>query len=1557
MNLKVVVFFFVGLNFIYGYNIKPSSDSLISKKIKSSSKFSQLEAKISFKKAFNIAENTYLEPNSITSYESDSLQAFAKKLFTKDNLKFVEKISGLKEVQLPIGLSGHTNDAFQAQLAIVKAKVTPAYLELTAFARLETKYPGVYLYFVADKLKLSHEGGVIGQWKLYLLGNQTLPQFGGKMLLSIIGGDFDKVTGDVKSKSYIEFDCDGFKSFSFDMDIRLARSLAIPVDNAGERIAYDKDLNSDGVKAINNPNYVGANIKMTADGWSDMLIAVNLPKFEIKDLKGWTFELNNVVFDMSDTKNANTIIFPEIYTTNNLFPGGDSKAWRGFYAQKVGITLPKEFKDKNKNKRTQFESTNLLIDNFGVSGKFSGYNLLDKGSATGWQFSVDTLSVDLEVNQLKGAKLSGKIKPAALGSNLKYSGTFNKDLYRLMVVVDSADCKMFNGKLVFEKNSWIKMELNNTTREFKGEAYLNGSMNLGGDVTHDQLTKTDTLGNTVRDEEQFYQFKGIVFQNLRLKSYEQPYIQASYFGYPGEAKFGNFPVSFENIQLITPDAATVGIGMKIKLNLMENSGIYADTEIKILGKFHNEEFQSYKFDRVDVSSITVDIEKSSFHLYGKINIFRDDEIYGKGFKGELDINLKDLNIQGKAKAIFAKQDFRFWFADFQITNTKENNKFGIEKIEGGLSYKMKRADGNMMWTYETSKYVPNDKYGLGLRAGAKIKFGSTTSFKAKAFIELEYNQYGGLNRLYFLGEGAMMSGDGDTPGSLSNTWATYDNIFEGTEASEMQGYLAQGNLLEIAKTGHPISEVAKDGKIGVYVSIEKDFLNNSFDGLFELYLKLQGLKGAGANNKFGMVHLYSSPAKSYLHVGTPIDKLGAIFKIAAYDVNVQAYFMTGDVLPTQTPPHPRVIQILGPDILNDNRNLSLLNDGKGFAFGLNFSVQFGKDFGFFYAYLEAGGGFDITHRKLTGVSCVGGSGPVGNDGWYSMGQVYAYIYGEVGIKVKLFGRTKRFSILEAGVAAMLRGEFPNPTHMEGFLGVKYSVLGGLVKGRLRFKFEVGEKCEFIGLSNPLGMSVISEVSPENEKEVDVFKKPQVAFNYAMLQPFTIDDVNGVTKIVRINVQKYELKQKGQTIPGTLEWLDNNTKVNFVSTDILPPNTSIDAVVEVALEQKNGTAWGVLTGGDGSGKETKTFTFTTGTAPEYIPLENIAYTYPVVEANNFYPEEHKNVYVKLKQGQDYLFDGTIANWNIKGEMKQNEILKSNTAVSYDTNLNKITFPYNNIALNTNGHLQIVAYPEATATATNTSNTTISTATADSINTANDTTVINDVTVTNNTAKAENNAASIKTILEYNFKTSVHPTFISKMNSITKTGDLLEIIYADVHALYYKTAPYEIFNESELYGSQYTNSKPLITVEAVLDDAYYTNTIFPLVYQNYPLDGVISITNRDVTQLGLPATKAIDIQGYYQSYSQSNSNSSFVNDRLPFRYNLPSVYKGDYKNMRDQIINKYMNTPVNWQKYNQYKYLIDSTFPILPIGGYKIKINYSLNNGEFTSTSSKIFNRNY
>ena len=1570
-------------------NFSPIDSLLVKPKVNSNiklnTKFSKIDATIAFKKVFDSKKNlNWIKPFSSPSCGKDkdsikglindaqvaydSLKTKLKKIFTSENLKYVEKLTGNELVQLPIGISGHTTDGFKADMVIVNAKILPQYIELTAFARIETQFQGIYLYFAADKLKLSHDGGVIGDWKLYLLGNETLPQIGNKILMTILGGDIQKSDGSINGGSYVEFDCNGFKSFKFKSDVRIARSLVVPVDAAGQRVAHTLDINNDPeVSGTNKDKYVGTQLDITASGWNDLLIQIDLPSFELEKLNGWTFKLQNVVIDLSDNKNAPNIVFPPVYTTQGIFPNGDQNTWRGFYAQQVSIKMPKQFNDKKGNTRTEFQANKLLIDNNGVSGDFRGYNLLESGSATGWQFKIDTVQVKLEINRIKMSKITGSIKPAATDSELKFTGFFNEQLYRLIVKVDKSDFKMFKGKLVFEQNSWVKMELDTNSNEFKASAFLNGTMSLGKNASTPQVTPvpnpnappvTGTAPVPVASNNDFYDFNGIVFQNLALKSYEMPYIQADYFGYPDGCTIGNFPLQFENIHLVTPSINEVGLAFKMTLNLMESAGISAEAGLQIIGKFENTDFQSYKYDRIVVDEIRVDVEKSGFKIKGGLQFFENDAIYGNGFKGDLSVDFPKLDIAGGAKAMFCSKDFRFWYVDFFIENNS-NGKFGIEKVEGGLSYKMKRTDGNMVFNFAKSAYLPSATNGFTFRAGVKAKFGSTTSFKAKAFLEMEYNTTGGLNRIYFLGEGAMMgeanATDDASGATLKQTVSKYNNQLEDPALkASYAAFMAQGKFLDIAKRTHPVSEVAKDGKLGLYVSIEKDFVNNSFDGLFEVYCKLEGFKGSGANNLLGMVHMYSSPAKSYLHIGTPTERLGAEFMVGPYNVGVGAYFMTGDGLPSQLTPHPRILEILGTGILNNNRTVADLSDGKGFAFGLNFSIGVGRDFGWFYAFLEAGGGFDIMHRQYNGVSCAGRPGLVGNDGWYSMGQVYAYLWGEAGLRIKVFGFKKNIKILELGVAALLRGEFPNPSHLEGYLGIYYNVMGGLISGRFRFKVEIGEKCEFVGLSNPLGISVIASVSPDNETNVDVFKKPQIAFNYAMLQPFSIEDINGNAKTVRINLKKYELFAGSTPITGELTWTDNNTKVNFTSTDILPPNTLITAKAEVGMEQQSGSNWVPLTGGDGSSHELKEFTFTTGAAPEYIPLTNVKYSYPVIDANNFYPQEHQNVYIRLKQGQDYLFNGSVQNWNLKGEILQGDQRKVQNTLSYDFTANKISFPYANLNTSSIYGLKLMAYPQGNSTssapAVNVNNNT------GSLSNNTTATTPDTQTIANNTAAAQNNANANKLFLEYNFITSQHNTFVEKLNSLVNKSNIIEIIVADVHALHTLTNQYEVFNESELYGSQYTESKPLIKVEAVIDDAYYTQTIYPLIYKNYPLDGTIFVTNRNTNILGFPPVKSIDIPAYYQFYLQNTPNSDLVNARLPFRYNMPFAFKEDHTNIRYQILNRYLSTPVNWVKYQEYKYIIDSAFPFIPIGSYKIKITYSLNSGEFSSSAERVYNRN-
>ena len=363
-----------------------NTDSLEKKKEKTTNvskknKFSKSDSKIVFDEVFNSNNNVtsiqpfFNNPNQVVEQSfvkdffkldgvvtEEGVLEKVKKLFM-DDIPYVDKIIGTELIQLPIGLQGTTTDNTSAKLIIVKAKVTPQYLELMAFAELKT--PSMAVYFAAENLKLSNDGGVIGEWKLQLLANCSIPQIGNKFLLSITGGSLDKASGEItqaagttQQTSYIEFDCNGFKSFQFNVDIRLARSLAQPIGSDGKVVPYDKDLAEDKALAVGNDKYVGAKIYTSGTGWQDLLIKLNLPKFESPKLKGWQIEIKDLILDLSDTRNDETFKLPKVYIDNpSFFPNGDIKTWRGVYAKSIEVTMPVQFGNSKNGQKTTINAS------------------------------------------------------------------------------------------------------------------------------------------------------------------------------------------------------------------------------------------------------------------------------------------------------------------------------------------------------------------------------------------------------------------------------------------------------------------------------------------------------------------------------------------------------------------------------------------------------------------------------------------------------------------------------------------------------------------------------------------------------------------------------------------------------------------------------------------------------------------------------------------------------------------------------------------------------------------------------------------------------------------------------------------------------------------------------------------------------------------------------------------------------------------------------------------------------------------------------------------------
>ena len=249
--------------------------------------------------------------------------------------------------------------------------------------------------------------------------------------------------------------------------------------------------------------------------------------------------------------------------------------------------------------------------------------------------------------------------------------------------------------------------------------------------------------------------------------------------------------------------------------------------------------------------------------------------------------------------------------------------------------------------------------------------------------------------------------------------------------------------------------------------IQYDFSQRTFHANFDLYVNVLGglIRGTGPGNSAGHSVLHIEPGDWYLHLGTPSNRLGIELDLLhLVKIKSGAYFMTGSKLEGSPAPPSQVADILGTELqkLDYMRDFNALGNGRGFAFGTDFRVGTGDiTFLILYANFQAGLGFDIMLKDYGEAQCNGHRGPVGIDGWYANGQAYAYLQGEAGINLKLLFIKKKIPVIKAGAATLFQAKLPNPSWFAGYLGVKFDLLGGLVKGKIRLKITFGEECELV----------------------------------------------------------------------------------------------------------------------------------------------------------------------------------------------------------------------------------------------------------------------------------------------------------------------------------------------------------------------------------------------------------------------------------------------------------------------------------------------------------------
>jgi hypothetical protein len=1451
------------------------------------------------------------------SYEMQKKAEAVNQLLSEDNKRFISKLTGSDLVNLPLGIQQDFGSNASVTVAFSDAKIMEDGTELSVFCKLKVPQSDQPIFFGAQNVKFSREGAFVGDVKLVLLGEQTLgviPKIDLKFLPAIggVGGTFAK------------FNCDGVTEISIDAMAILDPSLLSKTDNEGNEIANER---------------VEGNIKTVIKNWGDLLLDVSFPNFTIKK-SDVAFSVKNAVLDLSETRNANNIVFPNDYNSPQ-FIGGDKSAWKGIYVKNVEVFLPKLLSDKETKKRAKLSGENLLIDNMGISGAF-GYEgtILKTGDMnSNWSYSIDSVGLKLKANELVSFGFRGEIVMPLTGNKnpFKYRAFYETgNHYRFLASPsNNVDFPLLVGKGSIYNTSYIKVDVVNGS--FKAEAKLDGKIEIT------KIGKNSVL--TVKDVE---------FNGLRIRTYT-PFLSVENFSAGVGAKIGAFEISINKIGLSANESMSkLDIEAQIKVSTI----IDAKGGISLVGDMTQyDQNNAWKFNKVVINEIGIKTAFSGFDLDGTLNFYDQHVVYGNGFKGKVKLKIKFPASDIQAQAMFmsgSKDGYKYWYFD-ALAQLNPGIPLGgaikLTAIGGGAYYHcyMGKNRGSMIDSNSLNKevdYIPDSKTAFGFKAAIGLK-GTGDLVNAMATYEMAFNENWGVRFIKIYGQAEVMTA---IPG-IGSLEAIGNRINKITDQVQKASKDMLPDLLVKEAIKVEQSNIDPKGAITAIMDMTLDFENSSFHGLFEAYVNVAGgiVQGRGAKGRAGWAVIHFDPNDWYFYVGTPDDRLGLRIGVGPVSVLTGSYFCMGSVLPPSPPPPARVAEILGATVeeLDYMRDENKIKTGGGVAFGASLEVNTGDlTFAIFYAKFEAGIGFDVMLKNYgSNTSCKGSSGAVGINGWYANGQVYAYLAGELGVKVNLFFIKGRFPIISAGLAALLQAKLPNPFWMQGNLGGYFSVCGGLVSGRYRFKFELGEKCIFNNQNPVSEMPIIADMSPaEKADNVDVFTLSQTVFNMPIEKEIEMEDEGGNKKVFKAVLDEYKLYRvdNGQALTGQYKLNAKKDAVIFEPHDILPPNQDIKAKCIVSFMQKTGGVWSVFNVDGQPARETKESTFKTGNAPENIPEKNVLYTYPVIAQSNFFPKESPNGYIQLKIGQPYLFDQQ--GWTQSGKVMEGTSEASQMTLSYDAASKRVQFEMKNVQNAKNYTVQL--FSQAAASGSNATTTSTSSSSGDA----------GDIDVKQNKASGAITKEKKVLLHEIAFRSSAFNTFVDKLNSISFNNHIrVPVIIPVVHQLEEDMNQTEFFDLSELVGTRFSDNKPLIQPIANIQTTYFQNDIKPLIYEEYPILGTFHV-DRDENILGVPPIKAILPLGWYVSLLNNNQlQQSLLKTRFPFAYSQAVTYYQDFNQLRSKIAQQFLNSGIGNSTVNRF---LGNTFPIIKQGSYPVLFRYVFPDGTFgTSKNLNYINNIY
>ncbi|MEM9821974.1 MAG: hypothetical protein AAF985_12915, partial [Bacteroidota bacterium] len=895
----------------------------------------------------------------------------------------------------------------------------------------------ITLIFGTESLAFTSDGGIkTGNIRLV---NDVGFELGGsskKTVIFLKKGDLSNNTG-----TYIKFGCNGVEEFALGAEVHFSKEWLV-------------SLNSGGDPDPNGPRVVGS-FDVRVQDWNNILIGVDLQNFALTKWQDMTFSIGNAHIDLSDYENPSAVKFPDNYSLPE--PAG---IWRGVYVETIEITFPEPFKRKcdgnygNSNNpsadgcRMKISAKDLLIDNMGVTGKFSvtgeapiaSGNLMNKK----WSWSLNTIGLELLKSKFNGFTFGGGIvipitkkdTPFAYDGGVTFTGgdglnPQSADYFFNIGLEDKVEFPLFKAfNVTLDSNSVVNILVSGG--EFKPSATLYGEMSIG---------KGDPTDEDVRVPK-------VIFENIQLKTEGNFINGGSVYIQGGGNKVNNFPVQISGVGIgFGQNSINLKFGLGIHLMKQEDGGLTASGDFEIHGKLETNVLgaHQWKFDKFIMSGFNVVIDLPAFKGCGALTLFKDDPTYGKGFSAFLDAKVLGKGAESEGSytcganiesafslsmaAVFGnKNGMRYFMVDGFVSSDQfavplPPTPLSLTGFGGGVFYRMKidsHSDGQQAGTaipagMDTSGLIY--KPDQGTLFGIKFAVGITTTgmqagggspINGKLAVIVRFGNGLSLQNITFWGTAELINpvANGGIP--LPNI----ENKIASLALSE--GDRQQEDANEVQNAQDKIM-----AKVGISLDFEDGF---SFHGYAEVKIKAAGGKLTGS----GQLDLLIDPGENKWHLfiggyDNAAVKVPDFFnpenEITLYPVSVaidygglnvvaKAYFLMGNDIPGPPPINAEAANFF--DISTSSNNRDILHcsgrkpaNGTGVAFGASLTVKFQKKIRkkILFARItildirvNGGAGFDIALLQYgPGTSCQNGQSPHGLNNFRATGRIWGYI--------------------------------------------------------------------------------------------------------------------------------------------------------------------------------------------------------------------------------------------------------------------------------------------------------------------------------------------------------------------------------------------------------------------------------------------------------------------------------------------------------------------------------------------------------------------------------------